>query len=54
MDYCQQIKIFFGTANPTLAREIADFLGLDLGGVRISCKNLIHSLSFFRDQVEVR
>lgn len=36
MDYCQQIKIFSGTANPALAQEIADFLGLTLGGVRIS------------------
>jgi len=31
-----QMKIFTGTANPNLAKEIADFLGVSLGGVRIS------------------
>jgi len=31
-----QIKLFTGTANPVLAQEIADFLGISLGGVRIS------------------
>jgi ribose-phosphate pyrophosphokinase len=30
------MKIFTGTANPNLAKEIADFLGVSLGGVRIS------------------
>lgn len=32
----QQMKVFSGTANPALAEEIANFLGVSLGGVRIS------------------
>ena len=31
-----QMKLFTGTANPALAQEIADVLGVSLGGVRIS------------------
>ncbi len=31
-----QMKLFTGTANPTLAQEIATHLGVSLGGVRIS------------------
>ncbi len=31
-----QMKLFTGTANPALAQEIADYLGVSLGGVRIS------------------
>lgn len=36
MSQFNQIKLFTGTANPVLAQEIADFLGISLGGVRIS------------------
>ena len=31
-----QMKLFTGTANPGLGQEVADFLGITLGGVDIS------------------
>lgn len=36
MSQFNQMKLFSGTANPVLAQEIADFLGVSLGGVYIS------------------
>lgn len=36
MSHYHQMKLFSGTANRPLAQEIADFLGVTLGGVRIS------------------
>lgn len=36
MSQFSQMKLFSGTANPVLAQEIADFLGVSLGGVHIS------------------
>lgn len=36
MSQFSQMKLFSGTANPVLAQEIADFLGVSLGGVYIS------------------
>lgn len=36
MSQYNRMKLFSGTANPALAEEIAAFLGISLGGVRIS------------------
>ncbi len=36
MSQYNQLKLFSGTSNPSLAQEIADYLGIKLGGVKIS------------------
>lgn len=36
MPHNGQMKLFTGTANPALGQEVADFLGISLGGVHIS------------------
>ncbi|MGE5551660.1 MAG: ribose-phosphate diphosphokinase [Bacteroidota bacterium] len=36
MPHNGQMKLFTGTANPGLGQEVADFLGISLGGVNIS------------------
>lgn len=36
MLYTKKLKIFTGNANPELAKEIADYLGIGLGDVRVS------------------
>ena len=36
MPHNGQMKLFTGTANPALGQEVADFLGIALGGVHIS------------------
>ena len=36
MPQYNQLKLFTGTSNPPLGQEIADYLGIKLGGVKIS------------------
>jgi ribose-phosphate pyrophosphokinase len=35
-DYRTNVKLFSGTANPELAREVAEYMGMELGQVRIT------------------
>jgi ribose-phosphate pyrophosphokinase len=35
-DYRTNVKLFSGTANPALAREVAEYMGMELGQVRIT------------------
>lgn len=37
MLYTKKLKIFTGNANPQLAQEISDYLGIELGDARVSC-----------------
>lgn len=37
MLYTKKLKVFTGNANPQLAQEISDYLGIELGDARVSC-----------------